>query len=200
MISKKDIAIFKEFLESGTTKANITKVALITIVLGALPFIALGGVAMGNAVQIFKMFDKNKKYKDKQIRNAITSLHRYKLIEYVSEKNGITIVKITKKGETKLKSFSIDLMKINKPKKWDGKWRVVMFDLPVRFSKARHSLRLKLKQLGFVQFQKSVWVYPYPCTDEILFIAEYYKVRKYIDMMTVLEISNEKNLKEKFDL
>lgn len=200
MISKKDIEVFKDFLESGTIKANITKVALITIVLGTLPFVTLGGVAMGNAVQIFKMFDKNKKYKDKQIQNAIANLHRYKLIEYVSEKNGITTVKITKKGEVKLKSFSIDLMKINKPKKWDGKWRVVMFDLPVRFSKARHSLRLKLKQLGFVQFQKSVWIYPYPCTDEILFIAEYYKVRKYIDMMTVLEISDEKNLKERFDL
>jgi DNA-binding transcriptional regulator PaaX len=100
----------------------------------------------------------------------------------------------------KLKSFSIDLMRINKPKKWDGKWRVVMFDLPVRFSKARHFLRFKIKQLGFVQFQKSVWIYPYPCTDEILFIAEYYKVRKYIEMMTVLEISDEKTLKERFDL
>lgn len=200
MFSKKQIERFKEFLDSGTTKSKITKIALVTVVIGALPMVVAGGAAMGNAVKVFKMFDKKKRFKDKQISNAFAGLKRNKLIEYVSDKSGVTTVRITKKGESKLKSFEIDSLEIKKPKSWDGKWRVVMFDLPIQYKKVRNSLRFKIKQIGFIQLQKSVWVYPYPCTDEILFIADYYKVGKYIDILTANEILNDSKLRREYNL
>ena len=190
----------KEFINSGTPKANLTKIILCAISISAIPLIVVGAGAMGNAVQIFRQFNTNKKYTNKKISDTFTYLRRNKLIEYVSDKNGITTVKITNKGNVKLKSYSIDFVKISNPKKWDGKWRMVMFDLPIRYSKARDSLRLKLKQLGFVQFQKSVWIYPYPCFDEILFIADYYKVGNYVEIMTVTDINNDIKFKKHFRL
>ncbi len=189
----------KEFLDSGTRNAKITKVVLCTLAIASMPVIVGVTVAMGNAVQILKMFDK-KKYTKRQISTTLTNLKKRKLIEYISGKNGVTTVKITKNGESILKRFAIDIIKIPKPKKWDGRWRIVMFDLPVRFSKARDSLRFKLKQLGFVQFQKSVWLYPYQCEDEILFVADYYKVSKHIEFLELNSINNDMKFKKHFSL
>jgi DNA-binding transcriptional regulator PaaX len=200
MLNKRQIENFKEFLDSGTTKSQITKIALITIAVGSVPFIVAGGSAIGNAVKIFKVFNKKERYKDRQIYHAFTNLKRNKFIEYVSDKSGVTTVRITRKGESKLKSFEIDTLEIKKPSKWDGKWRVVMFDLPIQYKKIRDSLRFKIKQIGFKQLQKSVWIYPYPCTDEILFIVDYYKVGKYIEIITADEILNDSKLRNEYDL
>ncbi|MDE2030816.1 MAG: hypothetical protein KGI58_00950 [Patescibacteria group bacterium] len=197
MINKNDIETFKKFLESDSQKAKITKVVLIAVALGTLPFIAAGGVAMGNAVQIFK---KNKRYTKRQLSNAVTGLKKQRLIEFVSENNGVTTLRITKKGESKVKSFSIDMLSIKKPLKWDGKWRAFMFDLPIRYKQARNSLRIKLKQIGFIQLQKSVWIYPYPCEDELLYITDYYKIRNFIEILTIENIINDKKLKQHFRL
>ena len=43
----------------------------------------------------------------------------------------------------------------------------------------------QLKDLGFIQFQKSVWIYPYPCEEEILFVADFYGVRKHVEILQV---------------
>ena len=190
----------KDFLDSDTTEAKATKVALGVIAVAGVAGVALLAVGMGNAVQVFSMFKKSKKYSKTQIKSAMTNLHNQKLIEYISDKGGVTKVRITTKGKSKLRSFAIDVIKIPKSKRWDGKWRVVMFDLPIRFNKARNSLRFKLKQLGFVQLQKSVWIYPYPCLDEILFIGDYYKVGKYIQILEVTNILYEEKLKKPFKL
>ena len=200
MFNQKEIEKFKEFLNSDTPQATITKLALCTVAVASIPALGITALAVGNIMVVFKKYTKNKNYKNKQFSDGFANLRRQKLIEYVSDRSGVTTVRITSKGESKLRSFAIDLLTISKPKHWDGKWRMVMFDLPVRYNKARHSLRFKLKQLGFVQFQKSVWIYPYPCVDEILFIADYYKVGKYVEVLTVSEINNDLKLKKAFNL
>jgi DNA-binding transcriptional regulator PaaX len=40
-----------------------------------------------------------------------------------------------------------------------------MFDVPERRRKVRDTLRFLLRNAGFVRFQDSAWVYPYPCND-----------------------------------
>ena len=196
MLSKKDIENFKTYLETNTNEAKLVKILLIAVGLSLLPFIAIGAAGIGNAVQIFK----NKKYNKRQINDGLRYLKNNNFIQYVSDSNGTTTFRITRKGETKLRSLSMDNLCIKKPSKWDGKWRIIMFDLPVRYKNIRNALRYKLKQIGFVQLQKSVWIYPYPCTEEILFIADYYKVRNYIDVMTVSELINDDKLKRSFHL
>jgi DNA-binding transcriptional regulator PaaX len=185
----------KNFLNSNTPKAKIATVVLCALAVASIPILVVGAGAMGNAVQIFK---GSKKYSRKQIDSAIDSIKRQKLIEYICDSNGKTIVKITKKGETRLRAFAIDLMEIKKPKKWDGKWRLVMFDIPMRFTKGREALRYHLKELGFYQFQKSAWIYPYPCEDEIIFIADFFGVGRCVDILTVESIIKDGHLKKHF--
>src|SRR6185503_3229446 len=84
------------FLNSDTKEAKIATVALCVLALASLPVLVMGASVMGNAVQCFKMFKGSKKYSKKQIWSAIESIKRQKLIEYVADRNGKTIVKITK--------------------------------------------------------------------------------------------------------
>ncbi len=191
---------FQDFLDSGTPKAKITKVSLCVLALASMPALVLIAVSMGNAVQIFKQFKTSKKFTKKQIENSFQYLKKHKFIEYVGNKNSKTIVRITKKGKSVLRFFDIEIMKIKKPQKWDGKWRLVMFDIPVRFTRGREALRFHLKQLGFFQFQKSAWIYPYPCEDEIMYIADFHGVAPFIDILKVEEILGEDKLRKHFKL
>jgi DNA-binding transcriptional regulator PaaX len=190
----------KNFLDSDSTEARISKVALSVVAIAGVIGITFLAAGIGNAIQVFSQFKRTKRYTSQQIKSVMDSLHKNKLIEYISDKNGVTKVRITTKGKVRLRSFAIDLIKIPKQKQWDGKWRLVMFDLPIRYTKARDSLRFKLKQLGFIQFQKSVWIHPYPCTDEILFISDYYKVHKYVEILEVSRILCEAKFKKAFEI
>lgn len=190
----------QDFLNSDTTEAKIATVALCVLALASIPVLVMGASVMGNAVQCFKMFRGSSKYSKRQIENAVDSIKHQRLIEYVCDKDGKTIVKITKKGEARLRAFDIDLIEIKKPKKWDGKWRLVMFDIPIRFTKGREALRLHLKDLNFFQFQKSAWIYPYPCEDEIIFIADFFGVGKYVEVLVVETILRDEKIKKHFQL
>lgn len=190
----------KDFLSADTTEAKIATVALCVLAVASVPVLVLGAGAMGNAVQVFKMFKGSSNYSKKQIRSAVNSIKNQKLIEYIADKDGKTTVKITIKGEVRLRTFAIDLIKIKKHKKWDGRWRLVMYDFPIRFKKARNAFRWKLKDLGFFQFQKSAWIYPYLCEDEIIFIADFFGVGKHVEILTVESILRDDKLKKYFHL
>lgn len=190
----------KEFLDSGTPKAQITKVALCILALASAPVLMFVAAGMGNVVQVFGRHKTGRRFNKEQIRNSINYLRYKKLIEYVADKNGKTIVKITKRGHTQLRAFVIDQIKIRRPIKWDRQWRLVMFDIPMRFTKGREALRYNLKDLGFYQFQKSAWIYPYPCEDEIIFAADFYGVGKYVEILTVDTILRDEKYIKHFKL
>ena len=48
---------------------------------------------------------------------------------------------------------------------WDGKWRVILFDIPEVDRKSRRSLRQKLQAGGFGCLQRSAWISPDPLHD-----------------------------------
>jgi len=191
---------FQDFLDSGTPRAKATKVALCILAIASIPVLATIAVSMGNAVQIFGGYKTGKRFSKRQVEDSLRYLKRQKFIEYVCEEGGREIVRITTKGKTKLRAFSIELMKIEQPKKWDGKWRLVMFDIPVRFKKGRIALWHHLKELGFFQFQKSAWIHPYPCEEEIIFIADFHGLGRYVDVLTVESFLEDQKLRKHFKL
>lgn len=72
---------------------------------------------------------------------------------------------ITEKGIAVLRSLSSSLMRKRSPKHWDKKWRMLVFDIAEKRRPARVRLRRELHSAGFIQVQKSVWLYPYPCEE-----------------------------------
>ena len=200
MNEKTYLEILQDFLDSGTPKAQAAKIALAALTLASLPLLIFAAASMGNTVQVLKQFKTSRKFNNKQLTDAIIYLRHKKLIEYVAGKKGKTVVRITTKGKSRLRAFSIDLMKIKKPKTWDKKWRLVMFDIPMRFTKGREALRYHLKKLGFYQFQKSVWIYPYSCEDEIIFIADFFGVKNFVEIIAADSILRDEKLIKYFNL
>ena len=68
-------------------------------------------------------------------------------------------------------------------KAWDGKWRLVIFDVPQELHQQRLRLRARLKKLGFYQLQKSVLVFPYPCEEELGYLCGELGVTDYVDVI-----------------
>ena len=94
--------------------------------------------------------------------------------------------------------YKLDDIKIKNTNKWDGLWRIVIFDIPERQKRARDALSLKLKEIGMLPIQKSVFASPYECKNEIDFISEIFSVKPYVRYILAKEIDIALDLKRKF--
>ncbi len=129
---------------------------------------------------------------------AVRKLYRSKLVDYHEDREGTITLFLTEQGKQRAISAKLDQLSIPKPQQWDGKWRLVMFDIPERFKRARDALRMQLKQLGFLEFQRSVFVHPFECRDEADFIIEFYQVRPWVRYATAEAIDVDPHLRLKF--
>jgi len=108
--------------------------------------------------------------------------------------------RLTPKGEHTLQRWQLADFALQKPKKWDKKWRVIIFDIPEKMKKVRNHVTFLFRRIGFVRLQDSVWVYPYNCEDIVTLLKTDLKVGKYMLQLLVDEIENDKHLREEFDL
>ena len=150
---------------------------------------------------ILKQIPKEWHKIDRQIlERAINSLYTSHLVEEKENRDGTTTLVLSENGKQRALRFNIDNMEIKKPDKWDKKWRIVMFDIPEKLRRLRNSLRFHFQEIGLIEFQKSVFIYPYPCQNEIEFIVELYNARKYVRFVLAEEVDNELHLIKKFKL
>jgi len=137
-------------------------------------------------------------YPKKEVQQVLTRLYLVCDVERII-KNGKVTIRLTEKGRKKLLTYELHDMCIKKPNKWDGIWRIIIFDIPEKYKSARDALRkFHLQKLGFAQIQDSVFVLPYECRDEIDFIAEFYGIRKYIRIMETSSLDGGDELKKHF--
>ena len=134
------------------------------------------------------------------LERAIRSLYQSKLVDIREKSHGSIVMTLNHDGRKKVLSYKLDEMKIQRPKKWDCKWRIVIFDIPEDFKKAREAMRYHLQRLGFYKLQKSVFVFPYECQDEIEFLVEFYNLQPHVRRITAEHIDNEFHLKNIFKL
>lgn len=166
-----------------------------------------GGMSLGFANNpksqryVFKTLKKDWQAINKQyLYRVVKEFRQERLVDYVEQENGITKIVLTEKGKLKTLEFKISTIRVPKPLRWDKKWRVVMFDIPEKRRSERNILRDKLKEIGFREIQKSVFVHPFPCLDEINFITEYFQLRNLVRYGEMINISNEEEFKLKFKL
>jgi len=95
------------------------------------------------------------------LAQALKRLREHGFIE--KQKDGEKIIfKLTEAGR--------DWLLKNKPDdqiEWDGVWRLVIFDIPESYKRARNTLRRRLKDWGFSAWQKSVWASKKPLTTAL---------------------------------
>jgi len=166
----------------------------------------LSGMALGfsrSPKNYFKILEEiPKAWKDidrGRLYRAVREFYNERIVNY-KENDDIVKIVLTKEGKKRALQFQIDEIKIKKTEKWDGIWRIVIFDIPEKKRNARLALRLKLKDLGFKELQKSVFIFPYECEDEIDFIIEVFQIRPYVRFIRATSVTNEEQFKIKFNL
>lgn len=169
--------------------------------------ILLAGSALGlthSPTQYFRILKKAEGEWDRinrrALHNAIRKLYRARLIDSKDNKDGSTTMLLTQNGKKKALTYELDEMKIPKMNKWDKYWRIVLFDIPEKHKKGRNALARILKQMEFYQFQKSVFVHPFECRDEVDFVVEFFSLRPYVRFILANHIDNELHLKNHFNL
>lgn len=170
-----------------------TKEVLLSIFDLALPFFEADRLYRTSA----------RKYKESRGREKTNFAEK---IKYLKSKGLISqfvegkekYFEITNKGLDKISKYSLDELDIKGPDKWDGKWRVVIFDIPEKHKVSRNVLRSKLLVLGFLKIQESVYVYPFECTEEITQISNTLSESPNILIMISEIIQGEDQLINKF--
>jgi hypothetical protein len=184
------------FLDSESVASHLTKALLVSAVFGGILFVGATAPNLFSALGKMGLGRKQKVSKDgfNKIRRSFYNLRKNKLIQpVVSDKDG-EIYRVTEKGKETLHKFIFDNLVIAKPKNWDRKWRVVIFDIPHKRKVARDALRRKLIDLGFYKLQKSVWIHPFPCVKEIMYVTDVFKVNAFVDIFTIDDFDNIKAL------
>ena len=182
-------------LRRGSRTGEVLKI--LALVSGV---VILGGFVRPGVIvkDIIKFYEKKKRFERYKLLRDLRSLQKRKLVDFKEFDDGRIKMVLTKEGKRKALEFQIDGIKLNTNKKWDGKWRMVIFDIPVYKNRARIALQKKLTDLGFYSLQKSVFITPYPCEDEIDFIASVFNVRGHILILYVSGFEGDEKLKKYF--
>lgn len=139
-----------------------------------------------------------KKFNIPLLRRNLKRLYEQKLVEVVEEK-GQEVIKLTQKGHTKYLRFKMEDWS-NKARGWDGKWRVVIYDICKLKKSRQEAFRRILKQMNFWPLQKSVYLIPYKCYEAVNYLREYFNLGKEVMVLEVSKLENEGYYKQYFSL
>jgi hypothetical protein len=129
--------------------------------------------------------------------NTFYNLRRCGYIKFKNQRKE-RLCYLTAKGK-KIVTELLVRTKIKK-QKWDGRWRVLIFDIPEKRHKFRDNIRRSLLTLGFIKLQKSVWITPYDIIDDLYEIIPGFREGNWFEYVEARYVSSEKKLKELFGL
>ena len=132
------------------------------------------------------IFDKYRKSKGKEAFSKF--IYRLKSNNYIKVENlqGKQAIILTKEGLNKVlkASFVIE----GRKKRKDGKWTMLIFDVPEKYRKSRDLLRSILYNLGYKMFQQSVWVTPYDVSEKTEILFQFHSLDTYVKIFLIEEI------------
>ncbi len=175
---------------------TLTKAIL--IVLGTGTALAMALMAP-NALKVLKPFlggGRRSNHERDRIQRALRALHRRRLIEYRERGNKMYLY-VTESGKKYVRQFELDNFELPEGV-WDKKWRVILFDIPERSGGGRRAFQQHLKILGCFAFQKSVFVYPYDCHEEIESLASFWEVERYVHYFVTKDLGKCEGAARKF--
>ena len=142
-----------------------------------------------------------KDWNARKARLAVDRLQRRRLVGYRQKSPDIIEIELTDAGRKKLLEYQMDDIAPKIPRLWDRKWRIIFSDIPEKHKKGRDAIRQKFYEWGFYTLQKSVFVFPYPCEDEIAIIRDLFNIPdKDLLIIEATHIGNEPQLKKHFGL
>jgi DNA-binding transcriptional regulator PaaX len=174
-------------------RKDITSIVLKTI--GVAGIVGVGLIAP-NAIGAMAKLGIIPMRRQKEIINRA----RDRLVRQGLLKREGMFLELTSKGKKTLKMFEAREFHFNRPKKWDRRWRILIFDIPEYRRSLRDRIRETVRMIGFVHLQHSVWAYPYDCEDLVALLKADLKVGKDMLYMIVEELEGDYKLKKHFNI
>lgn len=168
------------------------------MVIGTIGIAGLLGVVMvaPNAIAGMAKLGMIPTARQKEIINR----SRDRLIKQGFIRKEKSFLRLTPKGETKFKLMQARQATSSVARKWDKKWRVLVFDIPEYRRGLRNKIRQTLIGIGFMRLQDSVWIYPYDCEDLIVLLKADFKIGRDMLYMIVEELEGDYHIKQNFGI
>lgn len=138
-------------------------------------------------------WEKHPKRSKQTFYNTVDRLEKEGYLKKIEEKGRKKYI-ATLKGKAKILAY------IKKDRKWDGKWRIVVFDVPETKKKMRNFFREKLFDLGFKKLQESVWICPYNIADIVEDLIVLCNAKAYVHYLLVEELDDNDTLMRLFKI
>ena len=186
------------------SKKRVKKVRLENILLGSIAVAGVAGIALlaPPMLRLLKNADPEwllKRDPGRRLRESALRLKRKGLVEFKSE-NGKKRLRLTPRGEKVMGSIWNETYQLQKPRRWDGKWRLVIFDIPEKQRPTRDKIRHLVSRLGFLRLQDSVWVYPYDCEELVTLLKTDLKIGRAVLYIIADAIEFDKPIRQHFSL
>jgi DNA-binding transcriptional regulator PaaX len=110
------------------------------------------------------------------------------------------VVRLTDDGKRMLARMVARSPDKRKHKKWDKRWRMVIYDIKEKRRGTRILLQRTLRTFGFYQLQNSVWVYPYDCEDLLILLKADFKIGLDVLYGVIEKVEGDEKIKEYFGL
>lgn len=177
-----------------------TKTVLLT--LGITGFVAasilMPGLPKVLAPFLKKQYKKWGHFNRRKLKAEIKRLKTTGVIEEISQ-DGEMLFRLTNKGKSKLFKYKLEELSL-KYKRWDGKWRLVIYDIPKGKKMQADAFRNLLKKMNFLKIQKSVYLTPYDCKNEIEFLKALYTIEEEVTVLIVTGLEAEQAYRQYFGL
>ena len=180
-------------------KIKIRRSKINLAILGVVAFAVVGGLNPQLLTRTLVKEFKTDKSKRRSAQNSIY-IARNRLVRHGLLKWEDGSLQLTDEGRQWLKIAEADEYKLKTPKKWDKKWRILIFDVKEERKNLRDKIRRTLTSIGFTRLQDSVWVFPYDCEDLITLLKADFKVGKDLLYIIADEIENDLHLRKTFGL
>ena len=154
-----------------------------SIIFPGLPMVAKPFIDAAKEAERNKRQKEWEKFNLWRLRQVIKRMQNSKLVE-VKEEKGIPLIKITQKGKQKLLRYKIDEMVLDESN-WDSKWRLVIYDVQTGKRANSEMFRTMLNKLRFLKLQKSVYLTPFKCEDEIEYLRLLFEIGNEVQILKV---------------
>jgi DNA-binding transcriptional regulator PaaX len=159
------------------------------LVIGAAP----SPSAMAKILRELRVKDstKNRKW----IRRRLRALHEQHYVEISNEQYSLSELGVRLIEEERLRRLRVET-----PKVWNKEWHLVAFDIPKQKSHVRIQFVRLLQNLGFVFYQRSVWIHPYDGVDEVRKIALHFDILPFVSFIVATHVDGSHAFRRHFRL
>ncbi|RJQ31216.1 MAG: hypothetical protein C4562_06490 [Actinobacteria bacterium] len=178
---------------------GVTSFVAASLIIPGLPMVAKPFVGYYRKREKEKRFKEWEKFNQARLRSLLKRLYKQKVVDF-QEKDGQTVIILTDCGRKKVLSYHLEEMMVDKPPKWDGKWRIIIYDIKKEKKIVGEIFRKFLQKMQFLKLQRSVYLTPYKCDSQIEFLRQYYGLGEEVLYIVADKVENEEVYKRYFAL